>query len=794
MKSGLEVVGGLAGGIVPTLAINMPTLIGIRAGRNILRRLTVPFTKKGSEFRGGKHVREKVGRPDVVADEVASGDLGDLPPAVASGEIKLIELYKGLIELDPIANAKRIERTARSIVTLENEMRKLGYGSPELLAEITKKRIAALELGMDKRVLDASTIAQEKLNKIPVAQRRAVEAKIFEQELRGAMLEHRASNKILWNQVNKDFETGFETVRGNYNSLFVGKDRLGKSALVDIPIELKNSPITNPKAVPKKKQSAGFTAKTSAGKKEVSTTTVREMQALRSKLRQTARNARKGKDGKPNWNKARIAEDAADAILEDIKLASEKGRFITREEAVRLTGAGSEDAVDMVGRNGVTLAAIRLRPHNGYPNGRIFTGENHGIAQQAFDDAGYGTGDWAKLVDDADGFIVEASESATLKTAIADTKHFKMRFESGETGRILGYSSSGAPAINPDLALEMTIGRMGERGAIDIDKLVVSPESKAAVQRYLGRSFTDYAAPQGKVNPASAESWIKTNEAILDQYPNLRSQLSDAATAQQFADDTRVRMDARKQKLRDPKISTSAQFLNKVNLGTEIDGVFDARHPSKMAYELVKQAKKDPSGQALEGLRAGFVEHILDSGRKGAFNEFGEKTMSGSTILGTIKGNESTLRMVFDSNQISRMKRVGTAFSKLEMLSKAKGKPKIKLDDWASKTIETVARLIGADIGPQLKLPSGGSMGGGMQKASIISSKMRQLAKYFNLEKAQQLVHDAILSDDPALLKALLEPIEKMTASKKDLLILDKKLNAWFMGTGGRVLDDEERQ
>jgi hypothetical protein len=293
------------------------------------------------------------------------------------------------------------------------------------------------------------------------------------------------------------------------------------------------------------------------------------------------------------------------------------------------------------------------------------------------------------------------------------------------------------------------------------------------------------------VNPVKAERWIKTNEAILDEYPDLRSQLSDSATSQKFADDTRVRMDARKQRLRDPKISTSAQFLNRVNLGTEIDGIFNAKHPSKMAHELVTQAKKDPSGQALEGLKAGFVEHILDSGRKGAFNEFGEKTMSGSTILGTIKGNESTLRMVFDNNQILRMKRIGTAFSKLEMLSKAKGNSKIELEDWASKTIETVARLIGADIGPKL---GGGSLGGGMQKATIVSGKARQLAKYFNLEKAQQLVHDAILSDDPALLKALLEPIEKPRGSKKDLFVLDKKLNAWLLSTGARVMDNIEKQ
>jgi len=761
IKSSLEVAGGLVGGLSPTLAINAPTLVGIRAGRNVLRRLTVPFTKKGSEYRAGKHLRGKVGSPDAVANEVSGGDLGDLPPAVASGEQKIVELYKGLVGLDPVADAKMIQRTTRSIIDLESKMRKLGYGSPELLAEITERRIAALELGMDKRVLDASTKAQERLNKLPVAQRKAAESRIVEQELRKAMLEHRASNTKLWADVNKDFETGFENTRATYESLVAD---LGEAQIVDVPASLKSSSIIN--------------------NKKLKSTTLREMQSLRSKLKETSRNARK----EGQWNKARISDDMADAILEDLKVASKKGSFITREEAVRLTGEATEDAADMVGKSGIRSAAIRLKPHEGYPNGRTFTGENHGVAMQAFDDAGYGTGDWAKLVDDADGFMINSSESATLEAAIADTVKFKNRFESGETGRLLGYSKSGAPAINPDLALEMTIGRMGERGAVDISKIVASPEAKAATQRYLGRSFTDYAAPQGTVSPVKADRWMKTNEAILDEYPELRNQLSDSTTAQQLADDTRIRMDARKQKLRDPKISTSANFLNRVNLGTEIDGIFNARHSSKMAHELVLQAKKDPSGEALEGLRAGFVEHILDSGRKGSFNQFGEQTMSGSTVLGMIKRNESTLRMVFDNNQISRMKRIGTALSKLETLSNAKGNSKIELEDWASKTIETVARLIGADIGPSL---GGSSLGGGMQKATIVSGKARQLAKYFNLEKAQQLVHDAILSEDPSLLQALLKPIEKPTGSKKDLFVLDKKLNAWLLSTGERVMDRE---
>jgi hypothetical protein len=157
-------------------------------------------------------------------------------------------------------------------------------------------------------------------------------------------------------------------------------------------------------------------------------------------------------------------------------------------------------------------------------------------------------------------------------------------------------------------------------------------------------------------------------------------------------------------------------------------------------------------------------------------------------MLNFLKRNQSTLRTVFDNKQISRMKQIGVELSKLETLEKAKPNAKIELQDWASKTTETVARLVGAEIGGK----TGGSMGGSLQHAQIVSGKARQLMNKLNLDKAQQLVQDAILSDDPSLLKSLLAPLQKPKPNKKDLLILNKKLNAWLLSTGQRVMQDME--
>jgi hypothetical protein len=693
LRTTTEIASGVAGGMVPTALVHTPTSIAIRTGKNVLYKLVLPFTKRGGMYRAGEHIKSLVVNPTATIEEIGKKTIADLPPAVATGEKRLITLYKALIGQDPVRDAAEIERITGSIIKLEKEMRKLGYGSPELLTEITQKRVAALELKMDQRILAATKNAETKLNRLPVARRKANESRVVRQELEKAMHIQRLENDKKWAKVNKDFVVGFENTRVKYQDLY---DDLGSAQRSDIPSVLKTNEITTPPR-PKKGEAPSLE------------TTLREMQSLRSKLLEKSRIARR----EGHWNKSRIAEDVADAILVDLDIAAER----------------------------------------------------------AF-----------------------SPDSANLRAAIAATKRFKVRYESGEVGKILGYSKSGAPAINPDLALEMTIGRMGERGAVDISKIVASPEARFATQRYLGRSFVDFATDSktGKINTLKADRWIKSNEAILDEFPELRTQMSDATTAQQFANQTTMKMQARKQRLADPKISTSARILNRANMGQEIDGIFKSPRPFAEAGQLVRQANKDKTGQALAGLRAGFVEHILEKSYMGSFNELGEQSLSGRSMLNFIKKNELTLRMVFDNNQIARMKRVGTELSKIETFEKMRpGDTELKLKDWASSSLNMIARLTGARVGGKL---GSESMGGSLQYASIFSTRAQKFMTWLTRDTAQQLIHDAILAEDPALLQSLLKPIAKPIAKKKDLVFLNRNLNLWLLSTGKRVIDEMEQE
>lgn len=684
-----EIVGGVAGSMVPSLIQSTPGLLGLRLGRTLLRKFSMPFTKTGAKWRAGKFVKGQVVEPAKTGVVVGEETIGDLPPAVQSGEKKLVALYKSLAGQDPATDAETIESLSKSIIKIEGEMRKLGHGSPEVLAEITRKRVAALELGMDKRVADAMGNAQKKLDALSVAQRKGAESVIVRNELEAAMRAEQAKTKKLWAGVPKDYEVGFKETRQAYEAIV--KD-LAKAQRVDIPNTLKTSPIIK--------------------SKKLETTTLREMQGLRSKLLETARMARK----EGQWNKSRIAEDVADAILNDLGIA-----------------------------------------------------------------AGTAT----------------TPEAASLQSAIAATKQFKTRFESGVVGKILGYSKSGAPAIDPSLTLDISIGRMAQKGAVDINKIAITPETVQATKRYLTRSYTDYALDRatGTISPIKSERWIKTNEAILDHFPSLRAQLTDASKAQELAVNTRATMDARKQALRNPKIATSARFLNAADMNTEITSILKSNNPPGMAKQLVRQARKDPNGEALEGLRGGFIDHILEKSSIGSFNEIGEQTLSGRTLLNFVKRNDATLRQVFTPEQIGRMRRVGAELGKIETYEKmTAGKPDVEMKDFASTALRLFSRIGGARLGGWLG--ASGTMpspGGSLQMAQIISGNFRKFATRLTKDRAEQMVHDAILSKDPKLLQALLLPIDKPgPATKANLRTLNERMNLWLAGTGKRVIDDME--
>lgn len=675
VRAGAELAGGLVGGAVPTAAVHAPTAMAWRTGQRILRKISLPFSEAGSKYRAGEFVKSKVPSPEDTIARLGAETIGDLPPVVQAAETRLTNIHKSIIAADPIKDQAMIERLSRSAIQLEGEMRKLGYGSSEFLADITRRRIANIEMRMDTRVLEATQKAQDRLNKLPVAMRQSKESTIVRNEIERVMREEKSKVDALWNEVPKDMPTGVSNTRAKFAEL---EGELAFAQRTDIPAVLSRDPIIS--------------------NKELTTTTIKEMQGLRSKLLENARIARKN----GHWNRARISDEMADAILENMA-ATEGGE--------------------------------------------------------------------------------------ALQTAIQATRKFKETFTQGVVGKVLGYDKTGAPKIDMEVVLNAVVGRRGAQAAVNVDRIPMTPEIENAMKRYITRSFSDYSLDSGgAINPAKANRWMRNNEDVLDRFPDLHKQLSDASEAQKIATQTREVMDARKRALQDPRISVAARFIETTDLGTEINAIFKAKHPARMTRELVRQASKDPSGQAIEGLRASMADYVLEMSSRGGYNELGERVISGNDMMGFINKSEGVLRQVFTPEQMGRMKRIASEFSKLQQYMSVSGHgADTEMKDFASNALRMASRVVGARVGGKI---GAGTSGGSIQAAGIMSGRAKAFMTWLTKNRAEALLHDAILSPDPQLLQALLLPLDKPQTQATNLRILNDRLNVWLLGAGSRVMDD----
>lgn len=863
IRAGVEVAAGLAGGFTPVVAINTPTAFAIRHGVPILKKVLFPFTKAGAQIRAKQGLQGEIGSPlPTVSGRLDEPSITPLPPAVKSGEKRIMGMYKTLLSKDPVKETEAIEQTAKNIVKLEGEMRKLGYGSNDLLIDATEIRVNALEARMNKRILDATNRANTELNKIPKADRQSAEAVIANRELRKEKFHASIETRKAWNDVNMALEVGVKNTRERY------LDLRAKVALdqreTTIPTVLKSSRITK---FEKFETAEGIVEGPEFDFDDI-VFTVLDLQGLRSRLLEIGRTAAKNNQHAKSW----FANEMADAVFADLEAIVNVPRGTVQTSAGRhfgaeglpQKGAKHEKMVELslskeiskevprIEEPGKVINILNSKTIKGWvgkqediyatpekfeamkkavdeeikrkglegADALIFknttlrrlaiankTPEQLKIERKALErhvkEGGTVMGIRTRDVIDVEGKVIEdlkretiTPDIAKLRYALASTKKMRRKFGAGIIGKILGVEQTGVPAIDPTLTLDISAGRQSIKGAVDLKKLIVTPEAKKATERYLGRSFADFATKRdsGEIIPHKASDWIDNNEDILDLFPDLKSKLSNATSAQDFALQTKATMEARKAALRDPKISQAAQLLNINEIQTETDIIMNSKFPAASAAELMRKAR-NVSGEAVEGVRGGFVEWLLDKSYIGLPNELGEQTLSGSTLLANIKNSEKTLNKVFTPDQIQRMTVIGKELAKIEAFDAVSLSKKdiIELKDLPTTLLRTMSRIVGARIGGKVGKES---VGGSLQMAQIASGNFQKLLNWMTRHSAEKMVYDAILSPDKTLLQALLLPIKKpvITGRPANFDILTKRMNTYLISTGKKVMEDIENE
>lgn len=325
-------------------------------------------------------------------------------------------------------------------------------------------------------------------------------------------------------------------------------------------------------------------------------------------------------------------------------------------------------------------------------------------------------------------------------------------FDRGTVGRLLKRTLDGDEQIDPQETLARSIGQRGVKSKVaseQIDKATTAdPDARAAQADYLTEQFDKAAfTPDGAFSRDKALRFMRDRKDVLDRFPGVRTALAESVRAQEKAAGVAERIAARKARLDDPNQSVGAAFIG-APPNKAVDAVATSRDPARAARELVRQARKDKTGKALDGVKAAFADRLVaDSLRQIGAN----KAVVGQTLADRMQSPEMVvaLRQVFSPDEMKRLNQIRDAALKLDDARKAA--PDIGGVSTATpnKLIEFAVRIAAANHGAQM-----GKGAAGLQTAQMASGRAKWLLNKLANDRAEQMLLDAI--EDPKLFRALL--------------------------------------
>lgn len=678
-----SVIGEIIGGLTPAAGVGvarvLPTVLGARVARAVVR----PFTKSGAQVRGERRVRGAARDPEQAAAQLAEPDVlpeARLTPAQLAGDEGLLSLERAVIDSSEQLKGEADEQIAQATTVIRESLADLGEGvSIEKTAETIEQARAYLNSLAETRVRIAARRADEQIAALGPKATLEDANLIAREELNAAKQAVRAQERELWQAVPQDVRRRTTNTRRTYDEIVAATPRAQQD-----DISATASRFLNPDS------DDAFTG----------TESVAELQGLRSKLLEEARTARAA----GNANEARISGEIADAILTDIG---------------------------------------------------------------------------------ADPTRIKAKGGAELRAALDFSADLNRRFTRGPVGRILATDPSGAARIAPELTLETTVGRGGPRAKVETRALLEAadtPALRGSVEDFLLDDFQRRAVRDGKINERSAKTFMSRHADLLNDFPELQQRFEVAIEADSAAALTAERAEGLAKRLADPKVSRGAIFL-KEPVDQAIDRIAKAPQAGEAMREIVKQAGRDPTGDALKGLKSGFGDFLLRTVSTGRETAKGELILSGAALKRLLKDGP-VADMAKELLSPEELKRVNTIVSTAEKVSKgakAKAGKGTIVGDAPSLLFNTIAGIVGAQVGRKVALVTGG---GTVQTPGILSRVFRNAVAKIGQDPARRLLIDAMQN------KALFEALLTSGASITDKRLVHRQLNAWLISIGAAELGE----
>ena len=675
-----EVLGGMGPGAVVGMAKLVPTVLGVRLARYLAR----PFTRTGGLHRAEHRMQEVARKPETAIEQLAGSEAlpeARLTPAQRTGDEGLLSLERSVIDSSEQLKGEAEDQIAQATRAIRESLAGLGEDiPPEKTAETLEEARAYVQSLLDTRVRIAAQRADERIAELGPQATRQDANLIAREELQNALRAARQQEREYWDLVPDEIFLSTARSKEAFQQVVETTSRARQRDIPDIARQFLD-PDSN----------QAFT----------DMETVRELHGLRSALLEDARKARAANE----FNKARIADDLADAILAD-------------------------------------LGAQR---------------------------------------DNIEGQVGDA-----LRTALDFSADLNDRFTRGPVGRILGSERKGGVRMPEALTLEATIGRAGPRARTETQAILEATESPAlrnAVEDFLLDDFQRRAVSRGRINPKAAETFLARHQDALEEFPELRRRLEGAIEADRFAVAATDRAEGLARRLADPKISRAAIFL-KDPLEGAMARIAKSQKPAEAMTEIVRQAGRDPTGDAVKGLKTAFGDYLLQQSAMGRATVEGEFVVSGQALRRILKEGPTAdmAKTLLSPAEQKRLQEMVDVAIKIEKAIAARARPEGIIADRPAMFSSMIARIVGAQLGREVAVRTGG---GTVQTPGILSNLFNRLIANHVRDPGRYLLINAM--QDEKLFSALLNP-GKTAAQQK---VIRRQLNAWLVSVGMDALRED---
>jgi len=393
------------------------------------------------------------------------------------------------------------------------------------------------------------------------------------------------------------------------------------------------------------------------------------------------------------------------------------------------------------------------------------------IARSEAEKAG-GSAKTIRLLKDVRRNILDDLSSAEgggrYRKAVNVSRQLNDRFTKGTVGSILGFSSRGV-GNNTTETLDVILRTSGEARANAIkDILRASPQTSNQVQEYLRDLFVQKSVNvnNNKLSADRARKFLSDNKSVLDEFPTLRSEFSEAIENQSAVDDLVGRSNLGDLSIYQRQKSGAGAYLQQ-NPGAEADRILgETKGRRRLISELVDTVKEDPSGDAIQGLKTSFVESMMNrAGSSGVIDEFtGNDFINGQKLKNTISSVEDDLIQggLFNQEEVTRLKTVAERLSNIQRTLKVKPSKGGIISDAPNQILSTIARIGGAQAG---RVTAGRLGGGTVQTPGIFSGQAQRLIERMTNDEARNILVRAVKDKD--VMKDLLKNPERLTADKQ---------------------------